>query len=192
MSVHWFICLLTQGNDKKFNESIISQLDTLSQQSKSVRDISIGKFLGCKLYTSSIILYKLQKLDCTSSQLCVSISQWALWYPLNEKNGGHLWYSSSALDCWSTDQAIDPAPGAWFMTKFLISPGCSPPSIVLQVHNLGLKYHSFSFQQETGVFCHKVAAVRLGTTWVNWKNLVWTIPQMQDQSFYLFTCSPAC
>ena len=25
---------------------------------------------------------------------------------------GHPWYSSSALDCWSTGQVIDPAPGA--------------------------------------------------------------------------------
>ena len=24
---------------------------------------------------------------------------------------GHPWYSSSALGCWSTDRAIDPAPG---------------------------------------------------------------------------------
>ena len=28
-------------------------------------------------------------------------------------------YSGSALNCWSTDQAIDPAPGAWFIPKFI-------------------------------------------------------------------------
>ena len=29
-----------------------------------------------------------------------------------EKSRGHLCYSGSALDCWSTGRAIDPAPGA--------------------------------------------------------------------------------
>ena len=56
----------------------------------------------------------------------------------------HPWYGGSALDCWPTDQAIDPAPGAWFITKFhLILPGCLRPSITLTVQNIGLKHHSF-------------------------------------------------
>ena len=32
---------------------------------------------------------------------------------------GHPWYRGSLLDCWSTGQAIYPAPKAWFMTKFI-------------------------------------------------------------------------
>ena len=31
----------------------------------------------------------------------------------------HPWYSGSALDFWPTGRAIDPAPGAWFMAKFI-------------------------------------------------------------------------
>ena len=29
------------------------------------------------------------------------------------------WYSGSSLDCWPTGRAIDPSPGAWFITKFI-------------------------------------------------------------------------
>ena len=32
--------------------------------------------------------------------------------------GRHPWFSGSALDCWPTGRAIDPAPGAWFIPKF--------------------------------------------------------------------------
>ena len=32
---------------------------------------------------------------------------------------GHPWYSGIALDCWPTGRAIDPAPGARFVTKFV-------------------------------------------------------------------------
>ena len=28
-------------------------------------------------------------------------------------------YHGSSLDCWSTGRAIDPAPGAWYITKFI-------------------------------------------------------------------------
>ena len=57
---------------------------------------------------------------------------------------GHLWYSGSTLDCWPTGQAINPAQGAWFRTKFpLISPGCPLSSIALQMQNRSLKHHSF-------------------------------------------------
>ena len=31
----------------------------------------------------------------------------------------HPWYSGSRSDCWPTGHAIDPAPGAWFMSKFI-------------------------------------------------------------------------
>ena len=46
---------------------------------------------------------------------------------------GQSCHSGRALDCMSTGWAIDPAPGAWFLTKIhLISPGCLPPSIALK------------------------------------------------------------
>ena len=31
----------------------------------------------------------------------------------------HPWYSGSVLDCWPSGRAIDPAPGAWFITNFI-------------------------------------------------------------------------
>ena len=34
---------------------------------------------------------------------------------------GRLWYSGRALDCWSTGQIINPAPRAWFITKFILT-----------------------------------------------------------------------
>ena len=34
-------------------------------------------------------------------------------------NKENPWYSGSALDCWTTGRAIDPAPGVWFVTKFI-------------------------------------------------------------------------
>ena len=37
----------------------------------------------------------------------------------NDNNRRHPWYSGSALDCWSTLQAIDPAPEAYFITKLI-------------------------------------------------------------------------
>ena len=46
---------------------------------------------------------------------------------------GHPWFIGSVLGCWSTGRVIDPAPGAWFMTKILlIRPGYLRPSITLQ------------------------------------------------------------
>ena len=43
------------------------------------------------------------------------------------------WFSGSTLDCRSTGQAIDPAPGVWLSTKIhLISPGCPWLSIAVQ------------------------------------------------------------
>ena len=32
---------------------------------------------------------------------------------------GHPWYSGRALDYWTTGRAINPSPGAWFITKFI-------------------------------------------------------------------------
>ena len=58
---------------------------------------------------------------------------------------GHPCYSGSALDYRWRGRAIGPAPGAWFITCHLISPGCPQPSIALQVLNHGLKHHSCFF-----------------------------------------------
>ena len=59
---------------------------------------------------------------------------------------GHivLLYYWRALDCWSTGQVIDPAPGAWFITKF-ISFTQVVPGPVLQVQNHSLKHHFISY-----------------------------------------------
>ena len=59
-----------------------------------------------------------------------------------------LWCSGSTLGCRSTGQAIDPASGAWFITKnHLISPACPWPSIALQYRILAyltISSHSLS------------------------------------------------
>ena len=34
------------------------------------------------------------------------------------------------LDCWSTGRSVDP-PGAWFIAKFIFSPGCPQPSVAI-------------------------------------------------------------
>ena len=51
-----------------------------------------------------------------------------------DKSCEYPWCSGSVLDYWSTGRAIDPVPGAWFMTKFisLYSSGCPRTSIALQ------------------------------------------------------------
>ena len=41
---------------------------------------------------------------------------------LQEKNAHKIKdprYSDNPLDCWPTGRVIDPAPGAWFITKFI-------------------------------------------------------------------------
>ena len=62
---------------------------------------------------------------------------------------GQPWHSRSALDCWLTGGEIDPAPGAWLITKLIsfaqVVPGpVQPYNIFLQVQIRVLKHHSFA------------------------------------------------
>ena len=56
---------------------------------------------------------------------------------------GRPWYSCNALDCWSTGPAIDPAPGARFITKLISFSQVVPAQNNLTMQNRGLKHHSF-------------------------------------------------
>ena len=54
---------------------------------------------------------------------------------------GLLQHSGVGQDCGSTGQTIDPAPGAWFIPKFIsFVPSCPRPSIALQLLNPGLTH----------------------------------------------------
>ena len=53
----------------------------------------------------------------------------------------YQWYSGSAPDYWPTDQAFDPAPGAWFTTKFI--------SFALVVHGPVLPNNDESWPKTT-------------------------------------------
>ena len=68
---------------------------------------------------------------------------------------GHPCCSDSALDCWSTGRAIDPAPrGMIYNIIHLISPGCPRSSIALTVHNRGLKHFiSFHMNRDYTKYC---------------------------------------
>ena len=46
-------------------------------------------------------------------------ANWDMRYSISEVWSRHPWYSDSVLDCWPTGRAVDPAPGAWFITKFI-------------------------------------------------------------------------
>ena len=56
---------------------------------------------------------------------------------------GHPWCSGSELDYWPTGRVIDPAPGAWFITKFILFAKVVPAQHSLTVQNRGLKHQSF-------------------------------------------------
>ena len=43
-----------------------------------------------------------------------------------------MWYSGIVLNCWSTGCAIDPAPGALFMTKFILFAQVAPAQYSLR------------------------------------------------------------
>ena len=49
---------------------------------------------------------------------CVFILLLSQMLSIND-DGRHPWYNFCALDCWLTGRAIDPAPEAWFITKFI-------------------------------------------------------------------------
>ena len=59
---------------------------------------------------------------------------------------GRPWYSGSAPDYWSTARVYRSCTRGMLHNKkkYLISPGCPRPSIVLIVQNRGLKHQSFS------------------------------------------------
>ena len=78
----------------------------------------------------------------TSVLLGVYVTYWVHHvFPLftNNQGGGSR---STIVARWTTDQAIDPAPGAWFITEIhLISLGCPRSSISLHcMQNRGLKH----------------------------------------------------
>ena len=62
-----------------------------------------------------------------------------LWYVYVLKE--RPWSSGSVLGCWSTGRAIDPAPGAWFIAKFISQ--VVPVLDSLSVQNRGLNHHLF-------------------------------------------------
>ena len=52
-------------------------------------------------------------LEYLHSMICVTRRSLITWWSVVQ------WYSGSAMDFWATGQAIDPAPGACFIPKFI-------------------------------------------------------------------------
>ena len=92
--------------------------------------------------------------------------------PFNNTDQRHSRYSGSALDSWQTGRAIDPAPGAWFITKFISFTRLSPAGHSLNSAEWWSKtsiIHSFrqykfaaniKKQQHPDVFLHNPAENR--------------------------------
>ena len=78
------------------------------------------------------------------------------WWALLPTLRGRPWYSDSALDYWSTGRAIDPAPGAWFITKFISLTQVVPAQFSLTVQNRGLRRQSFHYYQPSTDTCLKL------------------------------------
>ena len=51
--------------------------------------------------TGNLLFIKMINIQVLSKYMRFALDLW-----------GHLWYTSSALDCWSTGRVSDPAPGA--------------------------------------------------------------------------------
>ena len=80
--------------------------------------IPISPSLSLSLYLPQDYYYKYTRSQRLTKylQYCIyiNVSMLSILYTMN-----HPWYSGSAMDCWPTGRAIDPAPGAWFTTNFI-------------------------------------------------------------------------
>ena len=143
MYLVWNLHLLPNISGLHFEATIIFCAYTLFAIYRAIINVVTLKQCGFNWKSTNFFIY------CVYKRV---ISQWFEFietFSLTPKPSwlqeirGQLWHSGNTLDCSSTGQAIDPAAGAWLISKFISLAKVSPAQYSHTVQNYGHKHHSF-------------------------------------------------